>query len=147
MDIKITIPDNQFDDILKNEINSLTKEQLSEIVQTGIKEYMFSDEGKKLIVDKFLTKQGYYSSTLHPQPWIENVLIESLKTSSLPNDLKEVGDLMVSYLKENHKIILENMLLNIINNNFTYSLFNNPSFQDNLRNNINYIIYTNRENN
>ena len=144
MDIKITIPDNQFEDILKNEINSLTKEQLSEIVQSGIKEYIFSEDGKKLILDKFLTKQGYYSSSLEPQPWIVNILKESLNASSLPNDLKEVGDLMVSHLKENHKAVIENMFLNIINDSFKHMLFNDIYFHENIKNAVRFVMDENR---
>lgn len=145
MEVKISIPDNQFEDILKNEINSLTKEQLSEIVQNGIKEYMFSDEGKKLIIDKFLTKStSYYSSNMEIQPWIENMLKESLMTTSLSNDIKEVGDSMVSYLKENHKKILENVFLNIIYQNVNNSLFNNNDFQQNMKCVINQVLYENR---
>lgn len=145
MDIKITIPDNQFEDILKNEINSLTKEQLSEIVQSGIKEYMFSEDGKNLILDKFLTKSGYYSSSsLEPQPWIVNILKESLNASSLPNDLKEVGDLMVSHLKENHKAVIENMFLNIINDSFKHKLFNDIYFQENIKNAVRFVMDENR---
>ena len=145
MDIKITIPDNQFEDILKNEINSLTKEQLSVIVQNGIKEYMLSDDGKKLITNKFLTKSSsYYSSDTVIQPWVENMLKESLMTTSLSNDIKEVGDFMVSYLKENHKKILENMFLNIIYQNVNNSLFNNYDFQQNMKCAINQVLYENR---
>ena len=146
MDIKITIPDNQFEDILKNEINSLTKEQLSEIVQNGIKEYMLSDDGKKLIVDKFLTKStSYYSSNTEIQPWIANMLKESLMTTSLSNDIKEVGDFMVSYLKENHKKILENVFLNIIYQNVNNSLFNNSDFHHNMKCVINQVLCENRD--
>ena len=145
MEVKITIPDNQFEDILKNEINSLTKEQLSEIVQNGIKEYMFSDEGKKLIIDKFLTKStSYYSSNTEIQPWIANMLKESLMTTSLSNDIKEVGDFMVSYLKENHKKILENVFLDIIYQNVNNSLFKNHDFHENMRVAINHVMYENR---
>ena len=141
MEVKITIPDNQFEDILKNEINSLTKEQLSEIIQNGIKEYMFSDDGKKLIIDKFLT---YYSSNTEIQPWIANMLKESLMTTSLSNDIKEIGDFMVSYLKENHKKILENVFLDIIYQNVNKSLFNNSDFHENMRVAINRVMYENR---
>ena len=144
MEIKINISDDQMENILKNEVNSLSREQLHEVILEGCKNYLMSESGFSFIKDVCVKKSPYYGSSTDLQDWLKNYLTKSIETSSFGEEIKKIGDLIVNELKENHRDVLNNFLLHLFLSSLNRGLFNSGEFNSNLQGQIQQIIYMNK---
>lgn len=94
MELKIEISDQQFEDVIKNNLSAITNEQLSLVITKGIEEYLQSDKGIKLIEDYFLIESnnsgyyGYQKKELNNN--MKTLLSQLLKETSLNDDIKKL---------------------------------------------------------
>jgi hypothetical protein len=126
MEVKLTVTEEQFKEILEKGFNDLQKETIQEVIIQSIKEYFTHDNYKNLnafIVDK--ESYGYGSKTA------SRFLIDCMEDCDY-SGLQEVVDLMIKDLKENyHKILIE-----ILSDRLMRGLADTWSFQDSLENTI-----------
>lgn len=151
MELKIEISDQQFEDVIKNNLSAITNEQLSLVITKGIEEYLQSDKGIKLIEDYFLIESnnsgyyGYQKKELNNN--MKTLLSQLLKETSLNDDIKKIGDKMCSLLNENYKDILIATLSNILISSINRDLWGNIDFNTNLQMTINQCINNTLNNN
>lgn len=148
MEIKINVSDDKFSEIIKNEMDALSKDELVQLVKSGIKEYLMSDDGKDLIRNNFLTKKNYYGGTYNElNPWLSSFLSKSISETDFNDNLKDIGNDMITYLKDNHKNLLEKVLLSLFVDNIYKSVVNNYDFRTTLECTIQSIINQKLNNN
>lgn len=151
MELKIEISDQQFEDVIKNNLSAITNEQLSLVITKGIEEYLQSDKGIKLIEDYFLIESnnsgyyGYQKKELNNN--MKTLLSQLLKETSLNDDIKKIGDKMCSLLNENYKDILIATLSNLLISSINRDLWGNIDFNTNLQLTINKCINDTLNNN
>lgn len=151
MELKIEISDQQFEDVIKNNLSAITNEQLSLVITKGIEEYLQSDKGIKLIEDYFLIESnnsgyyGYQKKELNNN--MKTLLSQLLKETSLNDDIKKIGDKMCTLLNENYKDILIATLSNILISSINRNLWDNIDFSAQLQMTINQCIKNTLNNN
>lgn len=129
MEIKINVDETKFKDVLEKELNAFSKEELHEIIRNCLVEYLRDNEiVKNLFVEE--KKISYYSSSTEKVP--SEVLIQAAKTFDLSPAVNEIGDLMINTLKNNHKEILEKLLLNLL----VEGIANNYYMQEKLKTSV-----------
>lgn len=126
MDITIKIDDDsRFNDIIKNELNALNPEELHEIIISVIKEALTANNYeiiKSLLVEERST--GWCKAYEPTQLTIS--IIEKCDYSQM----QDIVNNMIDYLKNNHKDLLEKILINI----FDRGLCNSYSFRESVEN-------------
>ena len=129
MKIEINVDEIQFKDILDKELKDLPKEVLQDVIVQGIKGY-FEQNNYENVQKLFLKENGGYNS------WDTKITTTEF-LNGLVNDcdysgLQDVVDEAIKSVRDNHKEILEDMILRIITNGF---------FQDyNFRNQLESVI-------
>ena len=131
MEVKLTVTEEQFKEILEKGFNDLQKETIQEVILQSIKEYFTQDNYKNLnafIVDT--DSYGYGSKTA------SRFLTDCMKDCDY-SGLQEVVDLMIKDLKENY----HNILIEVLSDRLMIGLADTWSFKDNLENTIRKEIY------
>lgn len=130
MEIKINVDETKFKDVLENELNAFSKEELHEIIRECIVEALHNDDTlKKLFIVK--DTGNYYSSERPSQ-----VMIQAAKSIDLSPAYKEIQDKMITTLKENYHELLEKVMLSMIVNGLT----NDYDFRNRMANDVQMII-------
>lgn len=110
MEIKINVDEVKFKDVIENELNAFSKEELHEIIRECIIESLHNDDTLK---DLFTVKNKDawgYSSGVKPS----EVMIQAAKSIDLSPAYKEIQDKMITTLKENYHELLEKVMLSMI---------------------------------
>lgn len=121
--VTVNIDEKMFDESIGGALKSLKPEEMSEMLTNCIKEYLLGKNSKgennieKIIYDEETSYFGG-SRTLKPS-YFTKAMLEKLDYSAL----QEVVDKCINELKENHKDILEKVILEMILQGFkrTYS--------------------------
>lgn len=112
--VTVNIDEKMFDESIGDALKSLKPEEMSEMITNCIKEYLLGKNSKgennieKIIYDEVNDYFGN-SHTLKPSYFTQKML-EKLDYSAL----QEVVDKCINELKENHKDILEKVMLEMI---------------------------------
>ena len=130
MEIKINVDETKFKDVLENELNAFSKEELHEIIRECIIEALHDDDNLKNL---FTIKDtsSYYSSTKPSE-----VMIQAAKSIDLSPAYKEIQDKMINTLKENYHELLEKVMLSMIIN----GLADDYEFRNRMANDVELII-------
>lgn len=121
MELKITIDETKFKDVIEKELNAFSSEELHEIIRECIVEALKNDEALKGL---FIKPKTYSYEKDEPT----QVLIEAARSIDLSDSYKEIQDKMVNELKTNYKYVLQNIMLQTMAD----GLCQNYSFQRNL---------------
>ena len=132
MEIKINVDETMFKDVLENELNAFSKEELHEIVRECIIEALHNDSTLKNI---FITEEkDYWGNLKYTKP--SEVMIEAARSIDLSPAYTEIKDKMITILKEDYRSILERAILGLILN----GIANDYSFQTQMTSSIEDII-------
>ena len=129
MEIKINVDETRFKDVLENELNAFSKEELHEIIRECIIEALHNDDNLK----KIFIEEG--DSFYHKSKPSE-VMIQAAKSIDLSPAYKEIQDKMINTLKENYHELLEKVMLSMIVN----GLANDYEFRNRMANDVEMII-------
>lgn len=121
MELKITIDETKFKDVIEKELNAFSSEELHEIIRECIVEALKNDDALKGL---FIKPKTYSYEKDEPT----QVLIEAARSIDLSNAYKEIQDKMVNELKTNYKDVLQNVMLQTM----AEGLCQNYTFQHNL---------------
>ena len=110
MEIKINVDETMFKDVLENELNAFSKEELHEIVRECIVEALHNDITLKNI---FMTpEKDYWGNYTYTKP--SEVMIAAAKSIDLSPAYTEIKDKMIATLKEDYHGVLERAMLGLI---------------------------------
>lgn len=102
MEVKIVVDETKFKDVLENELKAFSREEIHEIIL-------------ECIIDTFKKPEFIESIFIHKDHWgypsPSELLENAVKNIDLSPAFKEVTDIMVEYLKNNHKKVLENVMM------------------------------------
>lgn len=129
MEIKINVDETRFKDVLENELNAFSKEELHEIIRECIIEALHNDNNlKKIFIEE---GDGFYHKSKPSE-----VMIQAAKSIDLSPAYKEIQDKMINTLKENYHELLEKVMLSMIVN----GLSNDYEFRNRMANDVEMII-------
>ena len=129
MEIKINVDETRFKDVLENELNAFSKEELHEIIRECIVEALHNDNNLKKI---FIEEGDSFYRKSKPS----EVMIQAAKSIDLSPAYKEIQDKMINTLKENYHELLEKVMLSMIVN----GLANDYDFRNRMANEVEMII-------
>ena len=112
MEIKINVDETKFKDVVENELNAFSKEELHEIIRECIIEALHNDNVLRNI---FITpSKDWYGNYKYETP--SQIMIEAAKSIDLSPAYTEIKDKMIETLKTDYHSILENAMLGLILN-------------------------------
>lgn len=108
MELKITIDETMFKEVVESELNSLPKEVIQEVIIEAIKEYIKeSDNVKKLL---FKEQHSWGSgSAYYTEP--SSAFIELISKVDISDEISEVKDEVSRIIKSDSRKIVENMFI------------------------------------
>lgn len=102
MEVKIVVDETKFKEILENELAAFSKEELHEIIRECIIDTFKNPE----FIERIFITKGYYGNE---SP--SDLLQSAVNNIDLSPAFKELADSMSEYLKENHKEVLEDVMI------------------------------------
>ena len=133
MEVKINIESDRFKDVLENELQAFSKDEMHEILRQAIIKAI-DESGVIITKNKNLYDDERWKLGCIFEKAIENINYEEL--------LKPIKEKIVEYIEKNHSRIIENMMWNMI----TEKLCNDNAFGFTLRTAINQILEENDRN-
>lgn len=129
MELKINVDETKFKDIIEKELEAFSKEELHDIIRDMIVESFKTDN----VLQSFFTVK--YNTRSWGDPVYETrageLLEEAAKTFDLSDCFKEIQDSMINEIKNNHKDLVEKVMLDMIVSGLTnsYDFCNRISYQ------------------
>ncbi len=132
MDITITISDEKINEIIRDNINGISKDQIADAILEGIKQYLSGDSGRNTI-EKIMYSGSYYNSCLTETG--KEIIAKTL-------DKEQINELqgLASNIIETHAkdIIIEAIVKIILDNisdklDLSRALWNNPGFIETIK--------------
>lgn len=139
MEIKINVDEIKFKDVLENELNAFSKEELHEIIRECIIEVLHNDNTIKNLF--IVEKKDSWGYSVAKEP--SEVMIQAAKSIDLSPAYKEIQDSMINKLKEDYQWLLEKTLLNLIKEGLTGEW----QFRERLADEVSYILSNRQCNN
>lgn len=133
MEVKINIESDRFKDVLENELQAFSKDEMHEILRQAIIKAI-DESGVIITKNKNLYDDERWKLGSIFEKALQNINYEEL--------LKPIKEKMVEYIEKNHSRIIENMMWNMI----TEKLCNDNAFGFTLRTAINQILEENDRN-
>ena len=120
MELKIQIDETKFKDVIEKELNAFSKEELHDILKECIIEAFRDDRYDSLRKSLFVEKvDNSYYSTKKYEPGV--LLLEAARSIDMQSECKELADELIKTFKENHKELLENLMLSLMVRGLTYN--------------------------
>lgn len=117
MEVKIVVDETKFKDVLENELEAFSKEEIHEIIRDCIIDTFKNPE----FIERIFIHKDYWGNS-SPSGLLEN----AVKNIDLSPAFKELADSISEYLKENHKKVLENVMMRYMIDGFARNeYFNN----------------------
>lgn len=132
MEIKINVDETMFKDVIENELNAFSKEELHEIIRECIVEALHNDSALKCLFTK--PERDYWGNYKFDKP--SEIMIEAAKNIDLSPAYEEIQNLMITELKENYSKLLQNIMMKTM----VDGLCDNWSFKKNLESTIDMIM-------
>ncbi len=132
MDITITISDEKINEVIRDNINGISKDQIADALLEGIKQYLSGDSGKNTI-EKIMFSSSYYSSGLTETG--KEIIAKTLDKEQI-NELQGLAyDVIEKHAKD---IIVEAVIKIILDNisdklDLSRALWNNPGFIETIK--------------
>ena len=101
MEVKIQVDETKFKDVLENELDAFSPEDLHDIIAECIGEYFRSNNYKAL--EKIMFDSGFYRDT-------PSALLKEAVTTCDYSGLQDVADAMIDRLKNNYQDVLAEVL-------------------------------------
>ena len=104
MELRITIDETMFKDVLEKELKAFSSEELHEII-------------RECIVEALKTDNTFRSLFIRPKRYsyevdeASQILIEAAKNIDLSPAYKEIQEMMITELKSNYSKLLENVMM------------------------------------
>lgn len=141
MEIKIVIDDVAFDEVIKNELNAIPKEDIQQIIKDAIAKRLtsptYDENGKqtnKNVLDSYFfdTNTSYYGgySAAKPSQLLTDIL-KNVDYSDVTDTMKET---VIDYIKKNAKTVVGELMANFLIQGMSSSLFSNFEFTERIRN-------------
>lgn len=143
MEVKIDVDETMFKDVIEKELKAFSKEEVHQIVREMIIEYLKTDGVMQSFFLKRNTKVDYYGRNIGDDMIAGPLLVDAVKTMNLSEAFKDVEETMIKEIKDNHKEILEDIMLKTI----TKALTSDYDFQNTLANSIECILIARNNNN
>lgn len=132
MEIKINVDETKFKDVIENELNAFSKEELHEIIRECIVEALHNDNILKCLFIK--PEKDYFGNYKFENP--SEVMIEAAKNIDLSPAYEEVQNMMITELKENYSKLLQNIMMKTM----VDGLCNDWNFRTNLESAIHEVM-------
>lgn len=117
MEVKIVVDETKFKDVLENELEAFSKEEIHEIIRDCIIDTFKNPE----FIESIFISKDYWGN---PSP--SGLLENAVKNIDLSPAFKELADSISEYLKKNHKKVLENVMMRYMIDGFARNeYFNN----------------------
>lgn len=132
MEIKINVDETKFKDVIENELNAFSKEELHDIIRECIVEALHNDNTLKCLFTN--PEKDYWGNYKFDKP--SEVMIEAAKNIDLSPAYEEIQNLMITELKENYSKLLQNIMMKTM----VDGLCDNWNFKRNLESTIDMIM-------
>ena len=143
MEIKIEVPEEKFKDVLQEELNAFTKDELHNICIEGIYKILSNPEQLKTL----FKKDGYYNDGSYELQQMLRSAANKIDLSELYDSLKNQ---MIKYIRDNHEKLIKDILLDIFVSGLSQNVYNNSVFRNELSRELaemNYNIQQNIDSN
>ena len=127
MEVKIQVDETKFKDVLENELDAFSPEDLHDIIAECIGEYFRSNNYEAL--EKIMFDKGFYRDT-------PSALLKEAITKCDYSGLQDVVDVMIDKLRNDYQNILIEMLWSQISKSLAYSYSIQDSMSIAIRNAI-----------
>lgn len=122
MELRISVSDEKFAELVNKEMDALSVDDLQEMIRAGIAQYMFSELGQQKLINMFVEKKDWsYRGT----DLLNKVLEKSVGNVKWDELTNELIDKTVAYMKENHQTMINSMLTNIFMDAFAKHMAEN----------------------
>lgn len=112
MEIKINVDETMFKDVLENELNAFSKEELHEIIRECIVEALHNNDVlKNLFVQR---EVDYWGNAKYEKP--SSIVIDAARSIDLSPAYTEIKEKMITTLQEEYHSVLERAMLGLIIN-------------------------------
>lgn len=132
MDITISISDEKINEVIRDNINGISKDQIADALLEGIKQYLSGDSGRNTI-EKIMYSGSYYNSCLTETG--KEIIAKTLDKEQI-NELQGLAsDIIEKHAKD---IIIEAIVKIILDNisdkiDLSRALWNNPGFIETIK--------------
>ena len=133
MQLTINVDDSMFKNVLEKELEAFSKEELHDIIRDCFVELLKDDNILKDLIYKEEVS-GYYGSTKKVP---SEIMIEAAEKIDLHPAFEEIQDKMINTIKENHRDIVEKVLLNLMID----GIVTNNNFRNNMTDAIQIIVH------
>ena len=125
MEIKIEVPEEKFKDVLQEELNAFTKDELHNICIEGLYKILSNPEQLKTL----FKKDGYYNDGSYELQQMLRSAANKIDLSELYDSLKNQ---MIKYIRDNHEKLIKDILLDIFVSGLSQNVYNNSLFRSEL---------------
>lgn len=132
MKLNVEIESGSFEKVIEQGINSLSPDELKDIIKQVILEAFTKCEDFK----NLLTKRDYVSYSSASEIQLGPLAEAAVKNIDLEKELAPFKEKMVKALMENHQRIVEDMLFRCLVDKITYS----DQLQESLRNAVHMVL-------
>ena len=141
MELKINIDESRFKDVLENELQAFSKEELHEIIRKGLIECLSNKEQMKELFVK--EKNGWHNGEYEAN----DLLKEAARTINFDKAFDSLQKEVVDYVMNNHSEIVRDLVYNTFLEGLSSTFFYNSNFRNNLQANIAQYISQIQQNN
>ena len=127
MEININVDEVKFKEILQEELNAFSKEELHEICREGLIKCMSDPNTFKNLFTYNSDNQYYRNDTV-----ANDILKRAAETVNMSNAFKEFEAKAIEYLKENNRNIIEDMVFKIMREGLVNTMTNSYTFRETL---------------
>lgn len=142
MELTINVDEKKFSDLLNNQLDNFTEQELHHICIEGLmKQLSDPEQFARLFVTKN-TGYGYHSDSYYAN----DLLKEAAKKVDLSPLFKDFQEQVITYLKENHDKIIKDLMTDIFMRGFSEFLYNSE-FANKMRMEFSNQLYDMRQDN
>lgn len=139
MELTLNIDEKEFTELLNGELKNFSEQELHEICRQGLLKILSDPNQFK---DLFVTRDSYYSSSNSYHA--TEILKKAAETVNLDPLFEDFQEKVKEYLKENHDVIIKNLITDIFMSGFTKFLYNSQ-FIESLRANFSADLFASKE--
>ena len=127
MELTINVDEKKFSDLLNNELDKFSEQELHQICRDGlIKQLSDPDQFSKLFVEKS-TGYGYYNTERYHA---NDLLKDAAKKVDLSPLFEDFQKQVLEYLTKNHDKIIKDLMADIFMNGLSSHLYNSKFAED-----------------
>lgn len=132
MEIKIEVSDEQFENVLKEELKAFNKEELHDICLRGLMNCIADPEKLKTFFKKDDSYSYYDDGTID----VRKLIRESANKIDFTSLFEEFKINITNYVKEHYDTLIKDMLIEVFMNGLSTYIYNNQTFKSQLQNEL-----------